>query len=104
MSYDKYRNWPLPGNPNTRQVIVGMRPPSLEETVLKDLCEAEDEIERLEILDSYASYSKRAYRQEFVSSAVALLGRQLGTILDPVFLSHMLEVYTIRRARLVKEE
>lgn len=56
MSYDKYRTWPLPGRiPGPMKLGPRL---SLEEQVLKDLDETKDDVEKLEILDSFAAYSK----------------------------------------------
>ena len=98
MSYDKYRNWPLPGR-MAHPSILGMQRQSLEELVLKDLSETEDEIEKLEILDSFAAYCKRVYGQEFAESSAALAGQQLGALLAPIFLSRLPEVNPFHRAR-----
>lgn len=55
MSYDKYRNWKAetPFDVNT-----------LKQQVLKDIHEAEDEIDKLEILDSFEAYVERNQQGE----------------------------------------
>lgn len=55
MSYDKYRNW-KPGTPYETD--------KLKRQVLEDLGEAEDEIDRLEILDSFEAYVERTNTAE----------------------------------------
>jgi hypothetical protein len=82
MPYDKYRNWPLPGV-GPRRMMRDSRD-SLDVTVLKDLSNTEDEVEKLEILDSYGAYCQRAYREEFAEGAAQLTGQQLGSLLFPV--------------------
>ena len=55
MSYDKYRNW-KPGTFHEAN--------TLKKQVLKDLGEAEDEIDKLEILDSFEAYVERVHTAE----------------------------------------
>ena len=100
MTYDKYRTWRIPRG----AVPVGFTRPSLEEQVLMDLSGTNDEIEKLEILDSYAAYCKRAYQQDFVGATAQFVGQQLGGILESVFLSRLPEVYTGHRRRASKAE
>jgi hypothetical protein len=84
MSYDKYRDWPLPGLSRT-QLLVGLKKRELEEQVLEDLAAAKDEDEKLEILDSYAAYWQRAYAKDFADEASSQAGIALGQLLSPVF-------------------
>jgi len=97
MPYDKYHNWPLPGLIRGPMEIGSHR--SIEEQVLLDLKEAKEDIDKLEILDSYSCYAQRAYRQDFAESTARLVGQELGTILAPVFLSRLPEVMATHRAR-----
>ncbi|GAH37063.1 unnamed protein product [marine sediment metagenome] len=55
MSYDKYRNWKskAPHDVDT-----------LRQQVLKDIHEAEDEIDKLEILDSFEAYVERSEQED----------------------------------------
>ena len=71
----------------------------VEEQVLKDLSDAKDEIDKLEILDSFAAYTQRAYRQELAAIASILAGQQLGALLEPFLLSRLPEVVPIHRGR-----
>lgn len=97
MPYDKYQNWPLPAR--SGRVFSVMQGRGIEEQVLQDLANAKDEIEKLEILDSFAAYAKRAYRQEFTEIAAILTGQYLGSLLEPLFLSRLPEVVLTHRGR-----
>ncbi len=97
MPYDKYRDWPLPTR--SGNVFPVMQSQGIEHQVLQDLTGAEDEIARLEILDSFAAYAKRAYRQEFAEDAATTTGQQLGAFLEPVFLSRLPNVVPGHRGR-----
>lgn len=55
MPYDKYRNW----KPGTLHDVD-----TLKRQVLKDIHEAEDEIDKLEILDSFEAYVERNHQEE----------------------------------------
>lgn len=66
MTYDKYRNWPIHGRMRAMaNAPFSMNTPSaLPEQVLKDLGLPMDDIEKLEILDSFAAWVKRDYQME----------------------------------------
>jgi len=55
MPYDKYHNW----KPTTLHDVD-----TLKRQVLKDIHEAEDEIDKLEILDSFEAYVERNQQEE----------------------------------------
>lgn len=97
MPYDKYRNWPLPAR--SGRVFSVMQGRGIEEQVLQDLANAKDEFEKLEILDSFAAYAKRHYRQECAELAAIVTGQYLGSLLEPFFLSRLPEVGLIHRGR-----
>ena len=101
MSFDKYRDWALPGT--VRSMLMGKHI-TLEEQVLKDLNDTTDDAEKLEILDSFAAYHKREYRQSMAESVANLTGQSLGNLLAPIFLSRLPEVFAIRRGRRVPQE
>lgn len=103
MVYDKYRTWPLPGTLPRGPVKLGPST-SIEEMVLKDLSETGDQVEKLEILDSYAAYIQRAYRQDFAETSAAFVGQQLGQILEPVFLNRLPEPVVLHRGRAAKAD
>ncbi len=102
MLYDKYRNWPLPRREGNVYSVRHSR--QIGDQVLKDLAETEDEIDKKEILDSYAAYVERAYRQDVAESAAILAGQQLGSLLEPLFLSRLPEVTPLVRGRPVPEK
>jgi len=70
MPYDKYRNWKLdtPSDGN-----------KLKEQVLKDIEETSDEIEKLEILDSFEAAVERAHTAELAEH----LSNQILLIVQP---------------------
>ena len=70
MSYDKYRNWNV-----TRPLEMN----SLKEMVLKDLQESPEEIDRLEILDSFEAAVERAHTAELADH----LSNQILLIVQP---------------------
>lgn len=70
MSYDKYRNW-KPGTPYDAN--------RLKERVLKDIEEAKEEVEKLEILDSFEAYVERAHTVELAEH----LSHQILFIVQP---------------------
>lgn len=55
MPYDKYRNW----KPRTLHEVD-----TLKRQVLSDINEAEDEIDKLEILDSFEACVERKHQEE----------------------------------------
>jgi len=55
--HDRYRNWYIPYQV---QPIIPARKP-IEQQGLEDLTSAGNELEKLEILDSYAAYAQRHY-------------------------------------------
>lgn len=97
MPYDKYRNWPLPAR--SGRAVPVMPGPGIEEQVLQDLADAKDEIEKLEILDSFAAYAQRHYRQEFAEGAAIMAGQYLVSLLEPFFLSRLPDVGLRHRGR-----
>jgi len=111
MPYDKYVHWPLPHHEGDMFGIIPapMRPRSsktLEDQVLKDLAEAKEEIEKKEILDSYAAYAKRAYRVEVSCLISQLFTNQLQSSLGPILQAYLEKVFPsvrpIGRPRMAK--
>jgi len=64
MVYDKYRNW----KPETLHGVD-----TLKRQVLKDMHEAEDEINKLEILDSFEVYVERNQQEELAEHFALLV-------------------------------
>ncbi|GAJ02904.1 unnamed protein product [marine sediment metagenome] len=77
MPYDKYRNWKT-------GTFAEMN--KLKELVLKDIQEAGDEIEKLEILDSFEAAVERAHTVELAEH----LSNQILFIVQP-FLTAAIE-------------
>lgn len=80
MQYDKYRNW-KPGTPYETD--------RLKRQVLEDIQAAEDETDRLEILDSFEAYVERmntAELAEHISNQILLMAGPFltGAILGQV--------------------
>ena len=101
MSYDKYRNWPLPvrqGNIYRVYSDEGLQP-----QVLRDLAATQDEVEKLEILDSYAAYAQRVYQAEVAGALASVAGRILNDMLEPLIISRLSPIGVPARARIVKE-
>ena len=87
MSYDKYRNWPLPvrqGNIYRVYSDEGLQP-----QVLRDLAATQDEVEKLEILDSYAAYAQRVYQAKVADALASFAGRILNDILGPFIIPRL---------------
>jgi hypothetical protein len=69
---------------------------SLEYQVLEDLASTDNELEKLEILDSYAAYSQRCYRtimtmgftQQASRLAEAILAPWIREAIPPVHVAH----------------
>lgn len=72
MLYDKYRNWKL-GTLHD----VG----TLKQQILKDIHEAEDEIDKLEILDSFEVYVERNQQEELAEHFALLV---LHNVVQPL--------------------
>jgi hypothetical protein len=101
--HDRYRNWPVPGYGPTRPIRGS---PTVEDQVLADLAAAGSEMEKLEILDSYAAHAQRCYRVETAEVLSLEASRFLQTLLKPWFSQLLPEVYARHRtavARAVEE-
>lgn len=82
---DKYRYWRIPGDENFLNLSKAFFPrqqPDIQLQVLKDLAEAKDEIEKYEILDSYAAYAQRVYQRQVATSQSKRIGELITTILE----------------------
>lgn len=97
MPYDKYHNWPLPRTEGN--IFPILQNQGLEEQVLKDLAATGDDIDKLEILDSYAAYAQRAYRERLAKVFSFGASRIIETLLTPNILSRLPEVDLINRGR-----
>jgi len=90
--HDRYQLWSLPFQ--VAPVVPTRK--SLEYQVLEDLASAENEMERLEILDSYAAYQQRVYRARMIEGFTEEAGRLarslsvlwLREIIPPVYAPH----------------
>lgn len=97
MTHDKYCNWPLPETGMGR--AMGGSQLTHEEQVLIDLAACKDDIEKMEILDSYAGFAKRVYRESLILLTARQLGTYLSDILFPLINSRLPEVAVYRRGR-----
>ena len=95
--YDRYRHWSLP----TRAVMPTRQ--SMEQQVLEDLANTNNEMEKLEILDSYAAYAKRCYRATMVEGFAQESGRIAASIFGPWLRELIPEVIVVHRAAKAKE-
>ena len=95
MQYDKYRNW----KPGTL-----CETDRLKRQVLEDIQETEDEIDRLEILDSFEAYVERrntAELAEHISNQILLVA---GPFLTGAILSKLPSSVPISRPRRAQVE
>lgn len=102
MPFDKYRNWPLPRTEGN--IFPILQSQGLEEQVLKDLAFAGEDIDKLEILDSYAAYAQRAYRDRLAKVFSFGASRIIETLLTPNILSRLPEVDLHQRGRPATKE
>lgn len=102
MSFDKYRNWPLPRQEGN--IFPILQNQGLEDQVLKDLATTGDEIEKLEILDSFTAYAQRAYRERLAKALSFGASRILETLLDPNILSRLPDIDLVHRGRPAAKE
>lgn len=100
MSYDKYRNWPLPGKSMMPRVQDHK---TIEEQVLEDLASTDDEIEKLEILDSYSAYIQRSYRKDLAVKSAIAAAHAIGDLLEPSLLSKLPDAFIPHRPRVVQK-
>ncbi|MBA7662889.1 hypothetical protein ES703_70922 [subsurface metagenome] len=80
MPYDKYRDW-KPGTPYETN--------RLKQQVLGDIQEAEDEIDRLEILDSFEAYVERVNTAELAEHLSNQILLAAGPFLTGAILSKL---------------
>ena len=90
MPYDKYRNW-KPGTPYEVD--------KLKRQVLEDIHDAEDEIDKLEILDSFEAYVERAHTAELAEHLSAQILLAARSFLTGAILSHLPSPMPISRPR-----
>ena len=91
--HDRYRHWSLPF-----QAPVMPTRKALEYQVIEDLASTDNEMEKLEILDSYAAYQQRVYRAKMIEGLILQSGRLTQTILAPWFREIIPEVQVPHRA------
>jgi hypothetical protein len=103
MPFDKYSNWPFPFHrPSYPPPPEIRRPITIEEQVISDLEMTKDVVDKLEILDSYAAYSKRSYRAELAEQLSISVGQQLERILRPTIETWLPEIRPPSRPRMSK--
>ncbi|MBA7712433.1 hypothetical protein ES703_121407 [subsurface metagenome] len=91
MPYDKYRNW----KPGTLHDVD-----TLKRQVLKDIHEAEDETDKLEILDSFEVYVERNQQEELAEHfALLVLNNAIRPLLVEFAKSKMPGSMPINRGR-----
>lgn len=90
MPYDKYRNW-KPGTPYEVD--------TLKQQVLKDIYEAEDETDKLEILDSFEAYIERVNTAELAEHLSNQILLAAGPFLTGAILSKLPSPMPISRPR-----
>jgi len=90
MPYDKYRNWPLGPPYETNR---------LKQQVLEDILNAEDEIDKLEILDSFEAYVERVNTAELAEHLSSQILLAAGPFLTGAILSKLPSPMPISRPR-----
>ena len=91
MLYDKYRNW----KPKALHDVD-----TLKRQVLKDIHEAEDETDKLEIIDSFEAYVERNRQEDLAEHFARLvLNNVIGPLLVEFAKSKMPGSMPIHRAR-----
>lgn len=95
--HDRYQHWSLPF-----QAPMAPSRKALEYQVLEDLASTDDELEKLEILDSYAAYSQRAYREIMVMGFTQQASRLAETIFAPWIREAIPPVHAPHRAAMAK--
>lgn len=77
--HDRYQHWSLPFQ------VAPMVPArkALEYQVLEDLVSTDNEMEKLEILDSYAAYQQRCYRARMIEGFTEEAGRLARSLSAP---------------------
>ena len=91
MSYDKYRNW----KPRTLHDVD-----TLKRLVLMDIHEAEDEIDKIEILDSFEAYVERNQQEELAEHfALLVLNNTIRPLLVEFVKSRMPGSMPMSRSR-----
>ncbi|GAH46437.1 unnamed protein product [marine sediment metagenome] len=95
MAYDKYRNW---------KPLTLHDADTLKRQVLKDIHEAEDEIDKLEILDSFEACVERNNQEELaVDFALLIMKYAIQPLLVEFAKSKMPGSMPISRPRAVKQ-
>jgi hypothetical protein len=102
MSYDRYRSWSLPIASRATPAFI-IHPKTLEEQVLEDLAAAKDDVEKLEILDSFAAYKQRVYRQTLADGVADEIARSLSVLLRPIVMKRVPEPWILHRGRIGKD-
>ncbi|MBA7541789.1 hypothetical protein ES705_34105 [subsurface metagenome] len=94
MPYDQYRNW-KPGSSVETNMLKGQ--------VLKDIEGAEDETDRLEILDSFEAYVERAHNIEVAEHISSQILLAVQSFLTGAILSKLPSSMPISRSRVSQE-
>ncbi len=102
--HDRYRNWAIPYERAARAALPLPGRKSIEEQVLEDLASTDNELEKLEILDSYAGYAQRYYRAKMVEGFAQESGRIATSIFGPWVRELIPQVQVIHRAAKASEK
>ena len=98
MPYDKYRYWTTEPTPSLRPYR------DIEEQVVIDFLEAKEQVDRLEILDSFQVYVERCYRKALLLEISQMVLSKLGGPLAGALATFVPEPMPSPRARVVPRE
>lgn len=98
MPYDKYRNW------STEFVNPPRLHRDIKEQVVIDFLEAKEQVDRLEILDSFQAYVERVYRKELLLELSQMILSRLGTPVAGALATFIPEPHPSPRARMIRQE
>jgi hypothetical protein len=74
----------------------------IEQQVLVDLSAMTDEVDKLEILDSYGAYTQRVYQAEIAQTYAHRAGDAIASVLGSYFFSQLPPVYVPSRPRMAE--
>ncbi|HUV51645.1 MAG TPA: hypothetical protein VMW64_01045 [Dehalococcoidia bacterium] len=98
--YDRYQHW---STPDVRIPLCPARSRSIEDQVLKDLAAAKDDMEKVEILDSYAAYAERVYRGNVASALAQQAGDVFSSFLVQYLMSQLPSVFPPHRGGMARQ-
>lgn len=96
MPYDQYHNWPLPAGRGGRPPLPGS---DIKKQVLQDLGLPADDIDMLEILDSFEAWAKRCDQAEMAETMASQMLVQAQPFFQAGILGQFPPVAPVHRGR-----